>query len=248
MEKKCKKCGTTENVNFDGMCKKCYEDSIVVHEVFEEPKEKKIFWKDKKNVAIVILSFILVCFLLSSNDTEVKELKGQLEKENAQITELNQQLEESNSQITILRGQKEKLQEENQKLQGNDTETAELKANNQTLQGEKEALEDQKNQLEKEKASLQTQNQELNAKVQELQSKASSKTAGQKPTSVTTTASTTTASSEPATDTNSATVYITDTGDKYHRGSCSYLKKSKHEISKSSAQAQGYTPCSRCNP
>jgi hypothetical protein len=25
---KCKKCGTTENVNFEGMCKKCYEESL----------------------------------------------------------------------------------------------------------------------------------------------------------------------------------------------------------------------------
>ena len=27
-KRKCKKCGTTENVNFEGMCKKCYEESI----------------------------------------------------------------------------------------------------------------------------------------------------------------------------------------------------------------------------
>lgn len=27
-EKKCKKCGTTENVNFMGMCENCYKESI----------------------------------------------------------------------------------------------------------------------------------------------------------------------------------------------------------------------------
>lgn len=43
-------------------------------------------------------------------------------------------------------------------------------------------------------------------------------------------------------------VYITRTGSKYHNGSCSYLRQSKIAISKSDAIAQGYTPCSRCNP
>ena len=44
------------------------------------------------------------------------------------------------------------------------------------------------------------------------------------------------------------TVYITNTESKYHRFSCSYLSQSKISISLSSAIAQGYTPCSRCDP
>ncbi len=44
------------------------------------------------------------------------------------------------------------------------------------------------------------------------------------------------------------TVYITKTGEKYHTGKCSYLKKSKIEISLEDAVDQGYDPCSRCNP
>ena len=43
-------------------------------------------------------------------------------------------------------------------------------------------------------------------------------------------------------------VYITNTGEKYHSGGCSYLRKSKNAIDKNSAIARGYTPCSRCNP
>ena len=46
----------------------------------------------------------------------------------------------------------------------------------------------------------------------------------------------------------SITVYITRTGRKYHRGSCSYLRKSKIPISLKEACARGYTPCSRCKP
>ncbi|MCI1966846.1 MAG: MBL fold metallo-hydrolase [Oscillospiraceae bacterium] len=52
----------------------------------------------------------------------------------------------------------------------------------------------------------------------------------------------------PSTDNQSVTVYITDTGSKYHRDGCRYLKKSKHPISLKDAKAQGYGPCSRCNP
>jgi len=46
----------------------------------------------------------------------------------------------------------------------------------------------------------------------------------------------------------SITVYITKTGKKYHRGSCSYLRRSKIRISLKDACARGYTSCSRCSP
>ena len=49
-------------------------------------------------------------------------------------------------------------------------------------------------------------------------------------------------------DSNFYEVYITNTGSKYHRSTCSYLRRSKIGISEDDAIAQGYTPCSRCNP
>jgi len=52
----------------------------------------------------------------------------------------------------------------------------------------------------------------------------------------------------PKEDESNITVYITRTGSKYHRGSCSYLRKSKIPISLKDAKGRGYTPCSRCNP
>ncbi len=42
------------------------------------------------------------------------------------------------------------------------------------------------------------------------------------------------------------TVYITNSGTKYHRAGCRFLNKSKIEISLSEAQAQGYTACQVC--
>jgi len=52
----------------------------------------------------------------------------------------------------------------------------------------------------------------------------------------------------PTPDTDDYTVYITDTGTKYHADGCRYLSKSKHAVSKSVAIARGLTPCSSCNP
>ncbi|MCD7752225.1 MAG: DUF5011 domain-containing protein [Lachnospiraceae bacterium] len=44
------------------------------------------------------------------------------------------------------------------------------------------------------------------------------------------------------------TVYITDTGTKYHKDGCRYLSQSKHAISKARAIALGYEACKVCKP
>jgi len=44
------------------------------------------------------------------------------------------------------------------------------------------------------------------------------------------------------------TVYITETGGKYHRWGCRYLRRSAVPISRSRAISLGYGPCSVCNP
>ena len=72
-------------------------------------------------------------------------------------------------------------------------------------------------------------------------------------TTTTTTEATTTTTTEITTTTikanidNSSIVYVTDSGTKYHKAGCGYLKSS-NKISLSEAKAQGYTPCSRCFP
>lgn len=54
---------------------------------------------------------------------------------------------------------------------------------------------------------------------------------------------------QPAQNQNqSETVYVTNTGKKYHRDGCRSLRKSKIPMSLKDAQAQGYTPCEICNP
>lgn len=44
------------------------------------------------------------------------------------------------------------------------------------------------------------------------------------------------------------TVYVTNSGKKYHSDGCRYLSKSKIPISLSEAKSEGYTPCKVCNP
>jgi septal ring factor EnvC (AmiA/AmiB activator) len=44
------------------------------------------------------------------------------------------------------------------------------------------------------------------------------------------------------------TVYVTNTGKKYHRDGCQYLSRSRIPIKLSEAKDQGYTPCSKCSP
>jgi len=57
-----------------------------------------------------------------------------------------------------------------------------------------------------------------------------------------------TATRTPTTDDGGGTVYITATGTKYHRWGCSYLGKSAIAKTCAWVKANGYTPCSRCNP
>lgn len=47
--------------------------------------------------------------------------------------------------------------------------------------------------------------------------------------------------------TEGITVYATRTGQCYHRGSCSYLRRSKIPMPLSEAKVR-YRPCSRCRP
>ncbi len=44
----------------------------------------------------------------------------------------------------------------------------------------------------------------------------------------------------------SETVYVTETGQRYHKGHCQYLKTSKIETNEKQAKADGYTPCKVC--
>jgi septal ring factor EnvC (AmiA/AmiB activator) len=100
------------------------------------------------------------------------------------------------------------------------------------LYEEKSALEEQKNSLEK----------DLNSQITELQSRVNEDRDKNTYSKTNTTAVQNNEVSMP----QSNMVYVTDTGKKYHRDGCQYLKKSKRAITLQDAQKQGYTPCSKC--
>jgi hypothetical protein len=55
-------------------------------------------------------------------------------------------------------------------------------------------------------------------------------------------------SSDPQRTPETVTVYITNTGEKYHRSGCRHLAKSKIPIELTDAQRRGYTACKVCRP
>lgn len=206
----------------------------------EQEKKKKSFWKDKKNTAIVILSILLLLALGSTSSEptpngETTRLKSELNVISSEKEELAVQLKSAENRVEYLSAELEnkvepdKLQEYENQIQALNLEKTNLEATVQNLNSEKTNLEEKVQSLTSENEKLKTQ------KITDTTSTSTPQT---------TSASSNNNSSQTS---NSYTVYITNTGSKYHRDGCSYLK-SKNAIDKNSAIAQGYTACSRCNP
>ena len=106
-------------------------------------------------------------------------------------------------------------------------------------------LNEQAAEKEAEIADLQTQ---LNTAKASSVKNSSSSTSSEKSSSSSSTAVSSAETVQESAPSTSYTVYITKTGEKYHRDGCRYLKKSQIAIDKDDAVAQGYTPCSVCNP
>lgn len=191
----------------------------------------KLFFKDRKNIAITILAVLLLISISvygssnSSKETIAKEYEIKQE-------ETIKQLE---NEVTALQ-----------------TENQSLKDKNQNLEEEKKKLEEEKQSLStqieesKKTSSITTVNQS-NQTTQNLTKTQSKTTSAQTSTKSTATSSNaTTNKSTTVQNTNSETVYVTKTGKKYHKSGCSYLKDSKIAKTLSEAKSQGYTACSKC--
>lgn len=50
----------------------------------------------------------------------------------------------------------------------------------------------------------------------------------------------------PSTRRMECTVYVTKTGERYHKDGCGYLRYSQAPMTRSEAVRLGYTPCKRC--
>lgn len=229
----CPKCERVINKS-DEKCPYCQYDLINRPKIEREQSELLIKFKNFiqahsliiESILAVIIVVMLVVFIGTNGEKvtiekQYNELQAKLEDTSKT---LQGQIKEKNNKIVELQ-QEEKKNEINESIK--------------TLESEKQNLEKDKKTLEQEKQTLSTQIEELKkTSSTTTQNKAVSNS---KPTSNTTTSSTTTVK-----NTNSAIVYVTKTGNKYHKSNCSYLKKSKIQTTLSEAQSQGYTPCSKC--
>ncbi|MBO6243172.1 MAG: hypothetical protein J6O41_01200 [Clostridia bacterium] len=197
-------------------------------EINQKTNIKKSFFKDKKNIAILVLSIILFIMCIPSNSTS--SYIKQIEDLKLQISDLTKTNEELSSKLQISKDNENKIKT--------------LQNENKLLQEDKDKLNAEKQQLENEKTQLENEKNELNSKIEELQRTSSTKNSSS---TISSSPSVHSTSSKQSTS-NSYTVYVTNTGKKYHTAGCSYLKNSKIAIDKNQAINQGYSPCSRCNP
>ena len=256
MNKNCIKCGTMKNVNFDGMCKECYEKSVnntkEKHEDIQNINKginnkivtifKEKFSKETiKTITIVLLIILLFCYANTGSTKRNVELSHQVEDLTNQICKLNTDIDNNNNKL-----------EENEKKITN-------------LKNEKNILEQEKSKLENEKGSLEKEKLELITKVEELEklsvikntipaTEKSSNSQNQKSSNSTTSSNAKSSStnskatkSNVVQNTNSEMVWVGKTGTKYHKQTCSTLKGKGHQITMQQALSEGRTACKVCH-
>lgn len=183
---------------------------------------KKSFFKDKKNIAIVILSFLtLSCLLAYSNSDNYKD---------------HSQIEELNNQINTLKNKNNELSIE---IQNNNNQINSLQQTNKSLREELNTANEQKqkpepiNQVVEASKNTTTSNNNSSSN-----KKTSSENTG---TSKKTTSQTSTSNNK------SQMVWVGETGTKYHYQGCRTLKGKGHQITLQQAQAEGRAPCKVCH-
>lgn len=181
---------------------------------------KKSFFKDKKNIVIIVLSFLtLSCLLAYSNSNNY---------------ESHSQIEELNNQINTLKDKNNELSAE---IQNNNNQINSLQQTNKSLREELNTANEQKqepvNQVTETPKTTPTSNNNSSSS-----KKTSSENAG---TSKKT-------SSQASTSTNKfQMVWVGETGSKYHNQGCRTLKGKGHQITLQQAQSEGRAPCKVCH-
>lgn len=183
----------------------------------KETNEKINFFNDKKKLTNILIGSIIVLVMCVFGF--LINAGKNLSTENTTNVSSSETLNQSKNQ-----------NEKNEVL-------AEKEKQIESLKQENEKLNEQITDLNGKVKNLETQKVELENKIQSLQKQQSQNQIK----------NSNSTSNNSYNDNSSETVYITNTGSKYHRSGCSYLKSSI-KINKSEAIKRGYTPCSRCNP
>lgn len=183
----------------------------------------KKFDKNTLKTLVIAASLLLNCVLGGASYTYYHHLAEQMNE----TASLQSQVSHLEGSVSDLQAQ---VDESQPTIDG-------LKAQVASLTEEKNGLQAQVDTLTSQKADLQKQVDTLKAGASSGSSSGSSSSGG---------SSASVPAAYSSSDDQSETVYVTDTGSKYHSAGCRYLKKSQIPMSLSEAKRQGYTACSVC--
>ena len=181
------------------------------------------FDKNTLKTLVIAASLLLNCVLGGASYTYYHHLAEQMNE----TASLQSQVNHLEGSVSDLQAQ---VDESQPAIDG-------LKAQVASLTEEKNGLQSQVDMLTSQKADLQKQVDTLKAGASSGSSSGSSSSGG---------SSASVPAAYSSSDDQSETVYITNTGSKYHSAGCRYLKKSQIPMSLSEAKRQGYTACSVC--
>lgn len=183
----------------------------------------KKFDKNTLKTLVIAASLLLNCILGGASYTYYHHLAEQMNE----TASLQSQVNHLEGSVSDLQAQ---VDESQPAIDG-------LKAQVASLTEEKNGLQSQVDTLTSQKTDLQKQVDTLKAGASSGSSSGSSSSGG---------SSASVPAAYSSSDDQSETVYVTNTGSKYHSAGCRYLKKSQIPISLSEAKRQGYTACSVC--
>ncbi|WP_455153083.1 hypothetical protein [Butyricicoccus sp.] len=183
----------------------------------------KKFDKNTLKTLVIAASLLLNCILGGASYTYYHHLAEQMNE----TASLQSQVSHLEGSVSDLQAQ---VDESQPTIDG-------LKAQVASLTEEKNGLQSQVDTLTSQKADLQNQVDTLKAGASSGSSSGSSSNGG---------SSASVPAAYSSSNDQSETVYVTDTGSKYHSAGCRYLKKSQIPMSLSEAKRQGYTACSVC--
>lgn len=175
----------------------------------------------RNKILVAVTACLVICILamsgtVSSAVDERDLMSNQLQEQTEQYDELQSNYDDLEIELTNYQDQQETIDTLNAQL-------TDLQAKYDTLSAENE--------------ELKAENEELKSQVSSLQAKASS-----------TSSSSNTSGSSSSNDSGGGMVWLSATGSKYHSISdCGNMNPNNaRQVSRSSAEAQGYDACSKC--
>lgn len=197
----------------------------------KESKLQKVKQYILRNKVLVAIMACLVIIILGMSGA-VSSAVNEQELMSDQLLEQTEQYEDLQSKSDILSAQYDDLTD------AYDTLQAEI-ANYQDQQETIDTLNTQLTELREKCDTLSAENEELKSQVSSLQTKASSTSSS---------SSSSTSSSSLRNDSGGGMVWLSATGSKYHSiPDCGNMNpNTARQVSRSSAEAQGYDACSKC--